>query len=165
MAASDDLAKAIYLETMSRLPSWVLWKTDRNGMANSVEVRVPYLDHRVVEHLNGLPNEMKSVPGETKVAIRLGFAHLLPARIAKRAKFAFNTPADWLLAADGRELGDILSPASLREVGLFEPVAVRALFDEVSAGAGARGRMMPTLACQVLTGVVTTQILHQLFVA
>jgi asparagine synthase (glutamine-hydrolysing) len=133
-------------------------------MANSVEARVPYLDHRVVELLHHVPAARKSAPGETKLVLRQACSDLIPRRIARRAKFPFNTPSEWLLTADPDGLSDLLSETSLRDAGLFEPAAVRTLHDGVRRHAGRRDSMLQVLRCQVLVGVVTTQILHRLFV-
>lgn len=164
LADCDELDKAVYLETRSRLPSWILWKADRNGMANSVEARVPYLDNRVVELLHHVPAARKSASGETKLVLRRACGDLIPRRIARRAKFAFNTPSEWLLTGSPEALSDLLSEASLRDAGLFEPTAVRTLLDGVRGDAERHDSMLQVLRCQVLVGVVTTQILHRLFV-
>lgn len=160
----SDLDKAVHLELRSRLPSWILWKSDRNGMANSVEARVPYLDHRVVEHIGGLPASLKLDEVQTKVALRQAFARLLPPRITAREKFAFNTPFEWILGSGHARLSELLSPAALREAGLFEPAPVAALLAQVCSETGRRAGMMHAFRTQVLVGVITSQILHRRFV-
>jgi len=78
----------------------LLHYADRNSMTFSVESRVPYLDHRIVEFVYALPQTDKiSAIGETKVINRRALAHILPAEIAQRTdKSAFDTPGEslWL---------------------------------------------------------------------
>lgn len=166
----DDLDRTVWIEMRTRLPNWILWKSDRNGMRNSVEVRVPYLDHRVVDFLGTVPPSVRSRPGTTKAVLRHACADLLPERLLHRAKFAFNTPMEWLflpeeLGGAGEQVSQLLSPAAIRQTGIFEHCGVALLHKSVVEGVGRPSGLLHSLRAQVLIGVVTVQLLHRLFVA
>ncbi|HLI10252.1 MAG TPA: asparagine synthase (glutamine-hydrolyzing) [Alphaproteobacteria bacterium] len=100
----------------------MLVKVDRMSMANSLEVRCPYLDSAVVECAAAMPGRFKLAPGEGKRVLRRAFAERLPAEVFARPKKGFEIPiADWLkgdLADLARRATD---PARLRRQGLFRP--------------------------------------------
>ena len=78
--------------TATNLPKFLHYE-DRNSMAHSIEARVPFLDHRVVEFAIGLGSEHKIVAGESKRVLRRGLGDMLPAMVAKRQdKLGFATP-------------------------------------------------------------------------
>jgi asparagine synthase (glutamine-hydrolysing) len=79
------------------LPHNLLAKVDRASMAHSLEARVPYLDHRVVEWAAALPDELKIQGGTTKFILRRAFGESVPERILERGKQGFDLPlADWI---------------------------------------------------------------------
>lgn len=164
LAEIDDINKCVHLELGTRLPNWILWKSDRDSMAHSVEVRVPYLDARVVDFFAGLHPKVKGTFLREKAVLRQAFAGLLPERIINRRKFAFNTPMGWLFDDPPPRVLDLLGEASLRKSGLFDPVAVSELLGQVRAPHD-RGLLTHSLKTQTLIGVLTTQMLHEQFVA
>src|SRR4051794_28905717 len=75
---ADQLAKMTYLELKLRLPELLLMRVDKITMATSVEARVPFLDHHLVEYAMGLPNDMK-VNGTTgKYILKRALETILP---------------------------------------------------------------------------------------
>lgn len=160
----DDLNKSVYLELKTRLPGWILWKSDRNSMANSVEVRVPYLDARVVDFFAKLHPKVKSTFLNEKAILRSAFKDILPAEIVNRRKHAFNTPMAWLFDDPPPRVLDLLSESALRRSDYFSFKPVNKLFDEVRNPAN-RDLLTHSLKTQTLIGVLTTQILHEQFIA
>lgn len=78
--------------TETSLPALLHWE-DRNSMAHSVEARVPFLDHTLVEHTVALPDEMKVSNGVTKVILREAMKDIIPEQIRlRRDKIGFFTP-------------------------------------------------------------------------
>lgn len=164
LAGIDDLNKCVQLELGTRLPNWILWKSDRDSMAHSIEVRVPYLDARVVDFFAGLHPNVKGTFLKEKAVLRRAFAVLLPECIVTRRKFAFNTPMGWLFDDPPARVLDLLSEESLRGSGLFDPVAVSELLGKVRAPHD-RHLLTHSLRTQTLIGVLTTQMLYEQFVA
>jgi asparagine synthase (glutamine-hydrolysing) len=113
----------------------MLTKVDRAGMACGLEVRVPFLDHRVVEHAAALPSHWKLSGGRSKRALREVFGPWLPPAVRRRRKAGFDAPLGAWLRGPLRELArDTLAPARLEGEGRLEPKAVAALLDAHEAG-------------------------------
>jgi asparagine synthase (glutamine-hydrolysing) len=96
-AADDDLAPFLWLDQKYYLADDILTKSDRMSMAHSVEVRPPFLDHRIVEFAATLPARLKIRGSQQKVVLRELMKDKLPPAILKRKKIGFDIPAhDWL---------------------------------------------------------------------
>jgi len=129
----DAAAAASRVDAATYLPNDILTKVDIASMANSLEVRCPFLDHEVISFGLSLPTRLKMGRwgAATKTFLRSAFADLLPPEIRTRGKMGFGVPiAHWLR----RELSDylrgvLLSPESLGR-GHFRPEAVRRLVEE-----------------------------------
>ena len=96
-SVDDDLAPFLWLDQKYYLADDILTKSDRMSMAHSVEVRPPFLDHRIVEFAAGLPANLKIRGSKQKVVLRELMKDKLPPAILKRKKIGFDIPAhDWL---------------------------------------------------------------------
>ncbi len=124
------LDRSLYLEAKTRLPGWILWKSDRLAMAHGVEARVPFMDHPLVELATAMPPQFKLNGMDEKYLLRrLALPHLPPQENAYK-KQAFYTPIHaWFFASETQRsrLEPYLAPEVLAESGLFQPDAVRAL--------------------------------------
>lgn len=92
---SDDpspLQKMLYLDSKIWLPNDILLKADKMTMASSLELRVPFLDHRIVEFAYSLPARFKLRGGRTKVLLKKTAEGILPSRVIHRKKMGFPTP-------------------------------------------------------------------------
>jgi asparagine synthase (glutamine-hydrolysing) len=159
----SPLARDQYAEAMTLLPGYLLAaQGDRVAMANSVEARYPFLDHRVVEFANALPPTYKLRGLAEKRILKAAMEPLVPDSIRARVKQPYRSPDGASLFADGRPLPyveHLLSEPSLRSAGLFDPAAVGLLVKKFAAGkAIGFGDNM------ALVGVVTAMILHERFV-
>ncbi len=126
-----ELKRVQYLDTKVYLPGDILVKVDRMSMAHALEVRVPLLDHRVVEFAARLPVRYKLRNLTTKYILKKAAASWLPASIPKRPKKGFSVPMARWLREDLREmLLDTLSPGTIRSQGFFEPKCVARLVKE-----------------------------------
>lgn len=96
--SEDHLSKVLYTDIKTYLPGDILVKVDRMSMANSLEVRAPLLDYRVVEYAATIPSRLKlSKSGEKKYILKESFKKLLPDDILYRKKMGFSVPlAEWL---------------------------------------------------------------------
>jgi asparagine synthase (glutamine-hydrolysing) len=100
---------------------------DRNSMAHSLEARVPFLDHRLVELCFSLPPQELFYRGETKSVLRRALGDLLPPSVrARRDKVGFVTPeGDWLRGQLGRLAADVFASQRFRERGFVNAAAAR----------------------------------------
>jgi asparagine synthase (glutamine-hydrolysing) len=111
------------------LPGDMLTKVDRMSMANSLEVRVPLLDHPLVEFVAGLGIEQRLRGGQLKALLKEAVADLLPASIIHRKKHGFNIPMSaWFRGGVGSFARDVLLSRSVRERGLIDVTEVERLF-------------------------------------
>jgi asparagine synthase (glutamine-hydrolysing) len=157
----DPLARAQWLEMATLLPGYVLASQgDRMLMANSVEGRFPFLDKDVVELANALPARHKLCGLDEKHLLKRAFADVVPENILRRPKQPYRAPdtASFFGAAEPGWLGDVTSPAALRDAGVFEPDRVAALLAKCRRTRGARTGNTDNMR---LLAVLSTQLLHQ----
>jgi asparagine synthase (glutamine-hydrolysing) len=124
------LDEALLLQFESWLPDNILARQDKMSMAHSVEARVPFLDHVLVEFLLSVPRHLKLGPaGGNKVLERRHAARRLPAHVARQRKKAFHVPPErYLDAPVFQELvGRTLRPELVTRRGYFDPDAVQSL--------------------------------------
>ena len=158
----DRLRRQLHFEFYTRLPNWILVISDRVGMANGVEVRVPYLDRDVIDLCGELSPEMLLRRGVEKYILRRAFSGIMPKRVARRRKRPFMTPiASWYLSGPGRELaGAYLSPETVRRVGLFSPAATENLWRKATEKSGTWEGVVSEWVCLM---VMSTHILLEQF--
>ncbi len=126
-AGSDDwLARLQAIDAHVYLPDNILTKADRMSMAHSLEARVPYLDRTLVELAARLPSAAKLHGWKKKYVLKHALRDHVPAAILHGKKRGFNVPVPAWLRGDLRAMvADVLSPAALTRVGLFEPSYVQ----------------------------------------
>ena len=94
---SDILQRMIFWEFRNRLPELLLMRVDKVTMAHSIEARVPFLDHRLVEYAMKIPSSLKLKNGITKYILKKAVEGLIPDDIIYRPKQGFNAPmTEWL---------------------------------------------------------------------
>ena len=115
------LSRFMRVDQMTYLQDAMLTKVDRASMAVSLEVRVPLLDHRVMEYTAGLPGDLKCRNGEGKYILKKLLARYVPARLFERPKMGFGVPVDQWFRNELKELLlDYLSPERVKREGLFD---------------------------------------------
>ncbi len=160
IARWSPLARDQYVEAKSLLSGYLLSSQgDRVAMAHSIEGRVPYLDHRVIEFANRLPPSWKIRGMTEKWLLRRALRELLPDDILQRTKQPYRAPDSASFFFDGQPLdyvADLMSEASLREAGYFDAAAVGRLFDKCRAG-----RATGFADNQAFVGVLSTMLVHR----
>ncbi len=124
----DDLNRLLYVEVKDSLPCDMLTKVDLMSMKKALEVRVPFLDHRVVELAFRIPGSMKLRGLKRKYILVETFKDLLPPSLLHRPKQGFEVPISaWLKKDLNHMLEEYLSPQLLKDQGIFSSKVVEGL--------------------------------------
>jgi asparagine synthase (glutamine-hydrolysing) len=127
----DPLTRMLYTDLKTWLVDDLLIKADKMTMANSVELRVPFLDYRVVEFAARVPSAMKLRGRTVKWILKQAMASRLPNEILERPKVGFPTPLALMFRADLSEyLHDVLLSDTARQRGYFDIRSVERLIAE-----------------------------------
>jgi asparagine synthase (glutamine-hydrolysing) len=133
---SDFASRMSYLELKLRLPELLLMRVDKITMATSVEARVPFLDHHLVEYALSLPIDLKIKGASGKYILKRALETVLPADSLYRRKRGFGAPiSTWFRGASGETLSGLIMNSSIRRRELFDYECVAKLLDEHSRGA------------------------------
>lgn len=157
--------RAQYLEAKGLMGGYLLCSQgDRMLMANSVEGRFPFLDHRVIEFANRLPPRVKMKVLNEKYLLKRALRDYLPEAILKRHKQPYRAPdIPAFFDRDSRRplafVEELLSPGKLQDYGYFDPQRVALLLKKA-----ARGGAIGYRDNQALVGILSTQVWHHLFI-
>jgi asparagine synthase (glutamine-hydrolysing) len=155
-ARGGTLERLSYVDLQTFLVE-LLMKQDQMSMAASIESRVPFLDHHLVEHVATIPARYKVSRGRTKRVLRLALEDLVPREILQRPKMGFPVPiSSWLRSAFSPIVDEfVLGERSLRR-GLFSTEAVRGLAERHRTGREDHGSRLWLL--------VNLEIWHRMFI-
>jgi len=132
---NDTLNSILYSDLRDSLPGDMLTKVDWMSMKNSLEVRVPFLDHRVVELAFKMPGALKICRGTTKHILKETFKDILPASLYRRPKAGFEVPISrWLKNELKFLLDQYLAENRIQNQGIFDPKIVKQLVGQHMSG-------------------------------
>ena len=163
MARWQPLQRDQYLEAATLLSGYILpAQGDRVALANSVEGRVPFLDHRVIEFCNRLPPRLKLMGLKEKWLLKRMARGLVPDAIIDRPKQPYRAPdsSSFFGSPTTQErVDEMLAPQRVREAGYFDPAAVAALLAKCRAG-----RAIGFADNMAFVGIYSTMLIHEMFV-
>ncbi len=163
-AAWHPFNRGQFVEAKSLMGGYLLSSQgDRMLMANSVEERFPYLDHRVIEFANRLPPNLKMKVLDEKHLLKRAMDGYVPRAIRNRHKQPYRAPDAEAFFTPGSPVPEfveeLLSAEALSRYGYFDPGRVELLVRKAR-----RGSVRSTKDNQALVGVLSTQIWHHVFI-
>lgn len=162
-AKRECLAKAQYLEIMLFLSNYLLSSQgDRVAMAHSLEIRVPFLDHRIIEFMARVKPLWKILGMKEKFILKKAFKSILPEAIINRTKHPYRAPIQQSLCSSSAldTVKNTLSEPSLRQSGLFNPIKVKNLLNKLYTA-----NTVNEVDGMALAGIYSTQLLHDYYVS
>ena len=159
----DILSRAQFLEMGIFLSNYLLSSQgDRVAMGNSLELRVPFLDFRVIEFAMKLPPSWKLKVLNEKYILKKAFGGLIPEAIVSRPKHPYRAPIrDVFFGAGDGYAHEFLSEGNLKKTGYFDPVKTGRLVNKFIKGDRFVESETQNMA---LTGILSTQILHEQYI-
>ena len=161
--AWPPMARDQYVEAHTLMSGYLLSSQgDRVAMANSVEGRVPFLDHRLIEFANRLPANYKLKGLTEKYLLRESMRGELPDAVRTRTKQPYRAPDSASFFENGKALpyvAELLSAGRIDAAGLFDPAAVGRLVAKCQAG-----RAIGFSDNMAFVGILSTMLLHEQFV-
>jgi asparagine synthase (glutamine-hydrolysing) len=157
-----DLGKAQYLESSIFMSGYLLSSQgDRMMMANSVEGRYPFLDHRVIEFCNKLPDNFKLNGLNEKFLLKKMSEGIIPESIRKRSKQPYRAPlpGNFLDLKRSQCAADILSQDTLKSFGLFDHKKVSNLVTKMYSQ-----KDIQEVDQMAVTGIISSQLLYKMFI-
>jgi asparagine synthase (glutamine-hydrolysing) len=149
------LDQMLYIDTKTWLPDDLLVKADKMTMANSLELRVPLLDHRLLELAASLPQHYKLKGTTLKYIWKKALSKRVPEKILKRKKAGFPVPYEfWLRTKMKDQVRDILTDRKTIDRGYFRKAAVEKLID-ANVGSGSYSKEVFSL--------VALELWHRMF--
>jgi asparagine synthase (glutamine-hydrolysing) len=153
----DPINRVLFAETTTLLPGNNLVKPDRMAMANSVEVRSPFLDYRMAEFAFSIPGALKLKGGETKALYKRAVEPFLGSELTYRRKQMFTVPVgEWLRQALAGYTRDMLLDGRLEARGLFQIDTLQRMVSQHIAGTANLTRQLRAL--------ISVEIWFRLFV-
>lgn len=158
----SHLAQSQYIETNIFMSGYLLSSQgDRMGMANSVEGRYPFLDHRVIEFCNQLPDDYKLHGLNEKYILKELIRGEIPDSILSRSKQAYRAPVSdcFNTECDISYIGEMLSKRKIEDYGLFDFDRVSQLLEKKK-----NQQAFSEMDNMALAGIISTQLIHHFFI-
>jgi len=159
---ADSLTRAQYLEMSIFLSNYLLsCQGDRVAMAHSLEIRLPFLDPRVIDFMGRVPSKWKILGLNEKYILKKSFEQVLPPEITGRSKHPYRAPIKQSLLNRETEqhTREMLSEGSLKKAGLFDAEKVTRLMQKLH-----RTDHTSEIDNMALVGILSSQLIHQQFI-
>ena len=144
---ADSLEQFLMADTLLQLPGQMLAKVDRASMAHSLEVRVPFLSHKLVDWAATMPTSMKLRHDIGKYVVRKAVEPWLPVGLLDRPKQGFKMPlAQWFRGDFGRYAQAVWHDSGVSQAGYLNSTAVERLFQQHAAGRHDHSRALYSIA-------------------
>jgi asparagine synthase (glutamine-hydrolysing) len=132
---SDLKVHMMYMDCMTYLPDDILVKVDRAAMFNSLETRIPLLDHRVIDLVWSLPLSMRMRKGQSKWILRQVLYKYVPKELIERPKMGFGIPVgDWIRGPLKGWAEALLDESRMQQEGFFDAQFIRLRWQEHLSG-------------------------------
>ena len=152
-----------YIEAHTLLAGYLLSSQgDRVAMANSIEARFPFLDHRVMEFAARMPSRYKIMGLNEKYMVKRAMRGLIPESIRSRSKQPYRAPDSQSFFIGGKPLDyveDLLSESRIRQAGYFNPKATGMLLKKC-----ADGRALGFADNMAFVGILSTMLVNDIFI-
>jgi asparagine synthase (glutamine-hydrolysing) len=159
----SPLGRDQYVEAHTLMSGYLLnSQGDRMAMANSIEGRFPFLDHRVIEFANKLPPRYKLMGLTEKYLLKRSMKGLLPESVRTRSKQPYRSPDSQSFFSDGKPVdyvAELLSEERITQAGYFDPKAVSKLLAKARAG-----RAIGFGDNMAFVGILSTMWIDEMFV-
>jgi asparagine synthase (glutamine-hydrolysing) len=133
---------------------------DRMAMGNSVEIRVPYLDHRIIEYAARIPSRWKLRGLQEKYILKKSFSSLLPKRIVFRNKQPYRAPIkESIFDSVKGNVFEMLSPESINKYKIFDAAKTEKLLNKFE-----RNKNIGEFDSMALAGIFSTQVIMRTFI-
>ncbi|MGE0073164.1 MAG: asparagine synthetase B, partial [Thiomonas sp.] len=163
IACWEPLAQDQYIEAHTLMSGYLLCaQGDRMAMAQSVETRFPFLDHRLIAFASRLPARYKLMGLTEKWLLKHSMDGLLPQALRHRSKQPYRTPDSQSFFHQGEPadyVAELFSAARLKDAGYFDPQAALRLFDKARAG-----KIIGFGDNMAFVGMLSTLLLHEQFI-
>jgi asparagine synthase (glutamine-hydrolysing) len=162
-AQRDLFSRTQWLEMNIFMSNYLLSSQgDRVAMANSVELRVPFLDHRLIDFAAKLPAHWKMFGLDEKYLLKKAFRHQLPENITKRAKQPYRAPiSQAFFNNDNEKLSNLIKEDQLANAGIFNQKKVKHLFKKCLVQKHGNVSESENMA---IVGILSTQLIHEQFI-
>ncbi|MCP5556775.1 MAG: asparagine synthase (glutamine-hydrolyzing) [Verrucomicrobiaceae bacterium] len=153
------LDRMLKLQYDEWLQDWALIRQDKNTMAHSLEYRLPFLDHRLIEHAFTMPAHLKIQKGTDKYIERRLADKIFPEHISRRPKIPFYLPVEYFLDKPQFKslVADTLNETAVRKRGYFDPKQVNALLDKMRT-------TREFIFCKQVVSLVVLELWHRVFI-
>lgn len=158
----SHLSQSQYLETTIFMSGYLLSSQgDRMAMGNSVEGRYPFLDYRLIEFANQLPDNFKLNGLNEKFILKRLSKGMIPESISNRSKQAYRAPITGSLFSQNapKYINEILSDDVVRNFGIFNPEKVKPLLSNIH-----RQKQISETDQMAVAGILSTQLLYKMFI-
>lgn len=159
----QPMARDQYVEAHTLMSGYLLnSQGDRMAMANSIEGRFPFLDHRVIEFANRLPPRYKLMGLTEKYLLKRSMKGLLPESVRTRSKQPYRAPDSQSFFVDGKApeyVAELMCEERISKAGYFDPKAVRKLFEKSRSG-----RTIGFGDNMAFVGILSTMLIDQMFI-